>query len=52
MRHAIGQVKMSGTEKIKANMNTGKKKSLVSTYDNYSIKIMSNYGVLVVQTAL
>ena len=40
MRHASGQVKMSGSEKIKANMNTGKK-SLVSTYDNSSIK-MSN----------
>ena len=35
------KVKMSGSEKIKVNMNT-ETKSLVSIYDNSSIKIMSN----------
>ena len=45
MRNASGQqavaskVKMSGSEKIKANMNTGNK-IFGSTYDNSSIKII------------
>ena len=37
MRNASGQVKMGGSEKIKANM-TLETKSLVSTYDNSSKK--------------
>ena len=41
MRNASGQVKMSGSEKIKENMNMGTK-SLVITYDNFSIKKMCN----------
>ena len=35
------KVKMSGSEKIKVNMNS-ETKSLVIIYDNSSIKIMSN----------
>ena len=44
MRNDSCQVKMSGSEKIKANMNTGRRlltqetKSLVSTYDISSKK--------------
>ena len=39
---AASKVKMSGSEKIKTNTNTGNKISLVSRYDNSSIKIMGN----------
>ena len=38
MRNARGQVKIRGSEKIGANMNTGNK-ILVSAYDNSSIKV-------------
>ena len=41
MRNVSGQVKMSGSEKITANKNTGNK-MLVNTYDNSAIKIMCN----------
>ena len=41
MTNASGQVKISGSEKIEANMNTGNK-FLVSMYHNFSIKIMCN----------
>ena len=48
MRNASGQqavaskVKMSGSEKIKANMNTGNE-IFGSTYDNSSIKIICSW---------
>ena len=50
MRNASGQqavaskVKMSGSEKIKANMNTGNE-IFGSTYDNSSIKIICSWEV-------
>ena len=41
MRNVSGQVKMSGSGKITANL-TQETKSLVDTNDNSSIKIMRN----------
>ena len=53
MRNASGQVKMSGSEKIKANMIL-ETKSLVNTYDNSSKKQRVNrkFDVLVVQNGI
>ena len=46
MRNASGQVKMSGSEKIKANMNTGNK--ILGKTRKFEVLVVQN-GIIVVQ---
>ena len=46
MRNASGQVKMSGSEKIKANMNTGNK--IFGKTRKFEVLVVQN-GIIVVQ---
>ena len=50
MRNVCGQVKMSGSEKIKANMNTGNK--IFGKHMRQFLHKNNEYDVLVVQNGI